>query len=542
MIDKNKIKDLVGELDGINDVVDNLAFDMSEYLIPESACDTESVETSEGELPCEKPLTKDEKSELADELTPKLETPSFVSQEKACSDICLQDLVTNMGVVNKKILDGIQFYNDNIFSALSNFYRYYIAFKFEHNIDFYFRSLYLPNTKSSADTIKQYLAIMDTVKSDIPKSVFQNLHKELDSQSKIIIDKSYYTTLIATEYAASTFPVDVKNSFISAISALDNSLAISGASPIYDFGKSVGGDNTGLLYEFDSMMKRLPTDDEIKTNSYVANVDFGNYNLSNSIMAIGFQPTTYYKASYILSNTNSYVAFAKHYNKTKQQLIDSLVFLMDVLDKKDIDKNKKLVVDSIQIPCCGKKIEINEEPFLDETEDINNNSFQKKGNPELTDLNYWKKYANQLTLVNLLPIYWTIGIIVGPARIRLPTIWIAVYSFHTPFNIVVIFITINGIVVCPVIWIFNMKPIADNQSMLLVMFRGGLQEIKTGTNCEALYQTIVENVDILPDVSIKSPFKVDDLPTYERLSIKNLPYVAYLDKWLRTAKNFMGLP
>jgi len=542
--DKDKLKSLVGELPSINDIIDQLELDINTEFIPLSGCDTPSVETDDTELPCETPLTPEQKQELVDSL-PKVEVPTFEAFPMSCANDCIQNLIKSTKIASDKVFDNINNYSQNVVAALTDFYREYMLFKYNLNTYYYYSMIYDSNLLSNIKLVElqNYMGTANYDSNTIIASVFRNLYANFDSYKKSQIDKVYYSTLIGTEFASKTFATDVELAINTVYSNLDNSYRIKGGNGVYELNFIVGNQSSGSANEFNNVFRRKPTDDELKNiDSYFLNVDIQANLLSDSIMATGFQSLIYYKSVFILHNSGQISNFSKNFEKSKTELLSSLSYLVDTVSKKDIKKNKQIIIDSIQITCCGKPIVVDETPVKDSSDDLNNNSFQKPGNPELTDLKYWQKYASQLTLVNLLPIYWTVGVIIGPVKIPMPTVWTAIYCFHTPFNIVVIFLTINGLVVCPVIWVLNMKPIADNQSMLLVLFRGGMQQIKTGTNCEALNQTIVGDVDIAPDISTKSPFKTDDLPTYERLTIANLPYVAYLDKWLKSAKPFMGLP
>ena len=85
--------------------------------------------------------------------------------------------------------------------------------------------------------------------------------------------------------------------------------------------------------------------------------------------------------------------------------------------------------------------------------------------PTSSDYRYWLEFSKTLNLVNLLPFpdkipfqlrYWPVGLFfVTPLlviKIPLPIIWIPLVSIPTPFGTFVIFLTINGLFISPVVF------------------------------------------------------------------------------------------
>ncbi len=87
--------------------------------------------------------------------------------------------------------------------------------------------------------------------------------------------------------------------------------------------------------------------------------------------------------------------------------------------------------------------------------------------PNFTQLCYWKEFANVANIMGLAPIpngptelrYWPVGFIIptpaGLLKIPLPIIWIPIFCISSPFGVVVIFLTINGIFISPVVFFLS---------------------------------------------------------------------------------------
>lgn len=84
--------------------------------------------------------------------------------------------------------------------------------------------------------------------------------------------------------------------------------------------------------------------------------------------------------------------------------------------------------------------------------------------PNFTQLCYWKEFANVANIMGLAPIpngptelrYWPVGFIIptpaGLLKIPLPIIWIPIICISSPLGVVVVFLTINGIFISPIVF------------------------------------------------------------------------------------------
>lgn len=175
---------------------------------------------------------------------------------------------------------------------------------------------------------------------------------------------------------------------------------------------------------------------------------------------------------------------------------------------------------------------------------INHRDPYTNGYP-VDSIGYWRKFSDLLTTVNLIPAYWTTGIIVpspgGPVPVKLPIVWRAVSVVYSPPVLNVVFITVNGVVIFPVVWQWRMKPTGNNDSYFLSLFRGANVLIKNDTGSEANVDYSA-GIDPNPNLSLSSIFTKDDIPVWERLSIDNQLLLVYLNTMIRKCIPYMGLP
>lgn len=246
----------------------------------------------------------------------------------------------------------------------------------------------------------------------------------------------------------------------------------------------------------------------------------------------------------------------KFFNDFKYQLDQYYKVYKSFVDDKneiyDLSNPQKIENDLKSIICCGKPVlegDLDTSAFKDPDgkSDPSHNTFDDNNYPTMLDLDYWKQYSNYLTLQNLVPKYWTVGMLIptpsGLYRLKLPTIWRALACIPLPFGIIVIFLTINGVVISPVVYFLEFKPLADAKSTLKVLFRGSNQVIRSsGTGNAKSGISIINNIDISPEISKSLSFTQDDLPTVKRMGMINVGFLSYLDKWLMTAKPYMGYP
>lgn len=87
--------------------------------------------------------------------------------------------------------------------------------------------------------------------------------------------------------------------------------------------------------------------------------------------------------------------------------------------------------------------------------------------PNFTQLCYWREFANVANIMGLAPIpngptelrYWPVGFIIptpaGLIKIPLPIIWIPIICISSPLGVVVVFLTVNGIFISPIVFFLS---------------------------------------------------------------------------------------
>ena len=197
--------------------------------------------------------------------------------------------------------------------------------------------------------------------------------------------------------------------------------------------------------------------------------------------------------------------------------------------------------------------------------DTNNN--QSASQPGIESNNYWKRWCNIASLVNLLPIYWPIGLLIptpgGLLKIPLPIIWKSIIAIPTPLCTIVIGITICGICPCPFIYIFNPNwdfpiQLANKNESYFVLGIRGPKKIASNINnktLESLVPMLTKNYtikqnnmlkqtmykwNILGEFTKKLPLFQEDHPPFNKLSLKNILWLKYLTKWCAAGKKTYG--
>lgn len=200
------------------------------------------------------------------------------------------------------------------------------------------------------------------------------------------------------------------------------------------------------------------------------------------------------------------------------------------------------------------------------SEDLNFRGNPQPNSPAMTEFSYWQKYCQNATTVNLLPTFWPIGLLIptpaGLLKIPLPIIWTPFTVIPTPLCVIVIGLAICGICPAPFIyivnpgWPFPISVAGPNESWHVTGIRGPAQ-ISGDTTSKVLsaIPAITTNlkytskgvkkeqavtIDAAPFLTKVLPFVQDDLPSYERLSLGNLPYTLYLTSWCSAGKKTMG--
>lgn len=199
-------------------------------------------------------------------------------------------------------------------------------------------------------------------------------------------------------------------------------------------------------------------------------------------------------------------------------------------------------------------------------DDVNYRGNPQPNSPPITEFSYWQKYCAKATVVNLLPTYWPIGLLIptpaGLLKIPLPIIWTPIAVIPTPFCVLVIGLALCGICPAPFIyvvnpgWPFPISVAAPQSSWHAAGIRGPQQiaSLTTSTPLPAFPKITIAlkytvkgvtrqqpvTIDAAPYLTKLLPFSQDDLPPYERLSLSNLPYILYLTKWCAAGKKTMG--
>lgn len=203
-----------------------------------------------------------------------------------------------------------------------------------------------------------------------------------------------------------------------------------------------------------------------------------------------------------------------------------------------------------EVPMCGNTLEV---PTLPEFPDTADNPQYKdvddSDSEDMLKLKYWMKYASRLSVIGLIPKFWAKGLILPSGLQKVPISWIPLVVIPSKSKISVLFLTINGVIVFPVMWELRMNEqgllmkdgIKGDNSYLKVGIRGANKKIKSDTGSKVVESLYVEAIDVAPGVTKASPIIVDDLPQFKRLSLSNLPYLSYLNDWCTAAADIMGI-
>ncbi len=226
-------------------------------------------------------------------------------------------------------------------------------------------------------------------------------------------------------------------------------------------------------------------------------------------------------------------------------------FIEDVINTYEISDRQSQMEKSIEIlhqaKCIDDKpIVVPKKEEIEVNIDLDWKTFPEDAETDVKKLKYWQHFQKTLNKVALLPKHYSIGLLVpsptGVVRVPFPVIWIPIVVIPTKVSVIVIWLTINGVVVSPTTWIWKFKPIGDGKSVHQTLFRGGNKTIKDKTRTESQSLGVVNGLDLNPKLTKTSPFIVDDIPAPERISISNILFVSYLNKWCSTARPQMGFP
>lgn len=181
--------------------------------------------------------------------------------------------------------------------------------------------------------------------------------------------------------------------------------------------------------------------------------------------------------------------------------IDRLRAKMEEL-KPDPDKIRSLLksyspecfdrVDEEPEECSGVKQFLGTDPLCLNT--IKNGSDPTL--PTITQLCYWKEFAKIASLQGVFPIpnqpqvtklrYWPVGLIIptpnGITKIPLPISWIPLVVIPSPLGIIVIFLTVNGVFISPVVFFVSSTGFKQH----IITVRGSSEKFGYGVDDETI--------------------------------------------------------
>lgn len=315
-------------------------------------------------------------------------------------------------------------------------------------------------------------------------------------------------------------------------------------------------DRNGRLTDLLEVMSREPTQREIDEDTYFENLmqETTDYLQGTLFPVITDQIRT--ESINAAQIVHPVLKYRRTQNDLRNKFIEIrdlwLPFIESVINTyeiSDLQSQKEKAVEILhQVECGGQPIiglEVPENEPCNTVIDLGWKTFPVDEETDVKNLKYWQCFQETLNKVALLPQFYSIGLIIptpgGIIRVPLPVKWIPLAVIPTQASIIVIWLTINGIVVSPTIWIWRFKPLGDGQSDHLQLFRGGNQNIKQRTRTIAVSNTIVGGLDTNPELTkIQSVYTEDDIPVNHRMSQNNLPWVNYLNRWCSTAKPYMG--
>lgn len=269
---------------------------------------------------------------------------------------------------------------------------------------------------------------------------------------------------------------------------------------------------------------------------------------------------------YIDSNSDAHIAI----NFTRAKSIG--LSQMSTVDEEKYDKLKNILAEEMRdireisaildyseasvlqkmksVKLCGEEtlLDINEN-----FEDVEDTSYKDEDTSEdqnMLKTKYWKKYSNIINKISAIPKYWCKGLITPKGLKKAPVIWKPLLVIPSPTKISVLFLTINGTVIFPIIYELRMNesnsPIKDgingDNSYFKKGIRGSNKLIKTDTGSrvsESLYDS--DGIDKDQEITKNSMMEVDDLPQYMRISIDNIKFINYINLWCDSASKILGL-
>lgn len=264
-----------------------------------------------------------------------------------------------------------------------------------------------------------------------------------------------------------TIPTALAGGFSPIASKIDNRVSYS-ADGNYVISSSVNTSkniSSGIVYDSGNI-HQIPTNDQISNNTYSTSPDktklngvFDTFYTSICPLIVSYASISYV-AGFIKSiNWQTLVSSINvdGVNSSYNQLLTAY----DGMNPSKITSYIRNKIASMQV--CGQTIPDVADVVEPDTsiKDVNYNDYGSD-EPLFTDIKYWQVYSNIINIVGLLPIYWRVGLLIptpaGVLEIPVPIIWKPLLVIPTPIMTIVVFITIDGMIISPVVWALIQKP------------------------------------------------------------------------------------
>lgn len=154
-----------------------------------------------------------------------------------------------------------------------------------------------------------------------------------------------------------------------------------------------------------------------------------------------------------------------------QSAADSIKKSQEELEKKYLDLKEKEKKSQEEIDGINKYIseelgkincKMTETPVTEEA-GKNPNYKNVSKNPTIFEYNWWIRFCQIATIVNLVPVHWPVGLVIpspaGLIKIPLPIIWVPVFIGPTDKLLAVLIIGQCGIIPCPYLFLLHFLPI-----------------------------------------------------------------------------------
>lgn len=509
---------------------------------------------------------------------------NYVRQQIELDEILkkIQEVAAN----NKSFMDDVQAELERIPGYLDDYFHSWFLF------DYYLYTLLLRyievNQPQNIDTLQQQMVeIIDAVqdgedrKSPMANAIIEKTVEKLNRIRQGIWSGSTVPNGPSIDSLNKASKVNqVRNIVRGQIESLSNrSNAAQSNDIVYDYSVNQGEKTTGSLYNFLVVTSREPTQQEAETNKYVENIlsDTEAYYRSTMMdVVIPANENQMKNAAQVSYKLVSYLGNLGQVLTGWQQILTKVLTstekLRDAYEFTHPEFNEQRVRE--QIAEAGMEVDAitgntiqggggggSGGAALSKSASEGNSELEFPTPPPATGLysysadnmatleqfKYWQYWAGVLNIVTLSPQYWTTGIYVpgpnGVTKIPLPIFWIPLVVIPTPFAVMVIFLTVNGIVISPTVWMMTFKPLPDSKSRHIVLFRGANVKITDKKiETKTAGDTVVGGLDVLPQQHMSSILIKDDIPIPERMTLGNFLWVKYLNSWCSTAKPKMGLP